>query len=89
MEFPHGRGLLDSGCIDTKGRQLFSVPKDELGELFIKLLKKYTNKSSVYYLRARGRGSRKMKKSLFSNDVSLDQAQWIAFYVDRKWNKKR
>ena len=56
----------------------YGVPKNEEGELFIKLIDKYLNRN-VYGYRARGRGN-----GSYSHSLPSDQADSFVIYLDEK-----
>ena len=56
----------------------YGVPKNEEGELFIKLIDKYLNRN-VYGYRARGRGN-----GSYSHSLPSDQADSFVVYLDEK-----
>ena len=56
----------------------YGVPKNEGGELFIKLIDKYLNRN-VYGYRARGRGN-----GSYSHSLPSDQADSFVIYLDEK-----
>ena len=74
--------------IKTKGTQLFNVPNNLEGKVFIETLRRYSNKGCT--ISTRGRGSRKeYAKSLGYNYVvgtpqaglPHKYAQWLAVYM--------
>ena len=56
----------------------YGVPKNEEGELFIKLIDKYLNRN-VYGYRARGRGN-----GSYSHSLPSDLADRFVIYLDEK-----
>ena len=56
----------------------YGVPKNEEGELFIKLIDKYLNRN-VYGYRARGRGN-----GSYSHSLPSDHADSFVIYLDEK-----
>ena len=56
----------------------YGVPKNEEGELFIKLIDKYLNRN-VYGYRARGRGN-----GSYSHSLPSDLADSFVIYLDEK-----
>lgn len=67
--------------IRTQGNQAFNVPNTEEGHLFIRLLRKFRNRS--WHYRARGRGSRQEHGD--QHGIPQEFAEWFAVYLkDRK-----
>lgn len=67
--------------IKSKGTQYFNVPNDEEGQMFLTLLSKYMN-NTAYKSKFRGRGSRKHAGNRC--DISPNDAEWIAVYINGK-----
>jgi hypothetical protein len=69
--------------IKTKGNQFISVPNNEEGQEFLRLLSKFANHKR-FRVRKKGRGGN--RKALGGNqyDIPLKHAEWIAIYVDDK-----
>ena len=59
----------------------YSIPANEEGKLFLKLLKKYLNKAR-YKIRVKGRGTRKYHGN--SQNLPLKYAEHFAVYIDTK-----
>lgn len=77
--------------IKTKGNQVFNVPNDKEGQLFMYLASKFLNKNNK--LRRRGRGKRKSVGDTKSY-CKVKNAEWFAIYfndsvVHRELQKSR
>jgi hypothetical protein len=71
--------------IETQGNQVFNVPNDEEGRVFLRLLRKYMNRPR-WCFRVRGRGPRKKAgdaRVSFSRSLGIPQAEseWLAVYI--------
>lgn len=69
--------------INTKGNQLFNVPNNSEGRLFIRLLNKFRNDKNNYY-KPLGRGSRKNGKGTQSM-CPLKNSGWFAVYNYKRY----
>ena len=65
--------------IKSSGTQVFSVPNNEEGKTFLDLASKFCNRPT-FSIRKRGRGSRQEHGD--RSDIPLDNAEWIALYVN-------
>lgn len=65
--------------IETKGKQIFNVPNDKDGKIFMDALERYLNRPQ-YTFRRRGRGSR--KEAGDQSYVPLNASEWVAVYIN-------
>ena len=74
-------GLKSDGTIESKGSQLFNVPATDEGKTFLKLARKFLNRSRFKGLHARGRGKRVHDGKHYDDSLPQNLADWYALYI--------
>ena len=70
--------------VNTKGKQLFSVPNTDEGQHFLWLMSKYCNHKKHRIVKHGRGGGADAKRHLWYRDTPMKSAKWIAVYIDRK-----
>jgi hypothetical protein len=80
-------GIQPNGKINSNGSQLFSVPNNEEGRLFLSLARKFCN-TMRYKVDAKGRDPIEGSKTSWG-EVKVGDAQWLAVYLQRNYERRR